>query len=743
MKLFKAGLVERKRVAVNWCPNCKTVLSDEQVLAGICERCKAQVGKKETEQWFFKITNYAERLLKNLEKIDWSEKTKVAQRNWIGKAEGIEIEYEVLNSKEKITCFTTRPDTNFGATFVVLAPEHPLIKKLKIKDEKLKIELEKYTEKAKKKSEIERIAEGREKRGVFTGFYGINQLTGKRMPIWVSDFVLASVGTGAVVGVPGHDKRDFEFAKEYNLPVVRVVVGPDGDRTEIVRIEQVQEEAGVMINSGFLNGMETHKAIHKIIDYLEEKGWGKRKVVYRLRDWCISRQRYWGPPIPVIYCKNCAKRGESWATTLEGRKAKLIAGEWADLASEMKGWYPVDEKDLPILLPETKDFMPDGSGKSPLSRISDFYNVSCPRCGKEAVRETDVSDTFLDSAWYFFRYTSTDFDKKPFDERRVKKWLPVDMYIGGHEHACLHLMYTRFITMVFHDLGLMEFEEPFKRFYAHGLLIKEGAKMSKSKGNIVVPDEYIERFGADALRCYLMFLGPFDKGGDFQDRGMVGMRRFLERVWKLVLEAKNREIEEAEQLSTLMYQTIKKVTEDIQSLHYNTALARIMEYVNGLSEYLRGTKSSQFMIESAKIEDEVDKKGRKTGKIGDKEFDSSRYVKVLLLLLAPFAPHMTEDLWERMNADDNADKRRSARWSIHQQPWPKYDSRVIKEVRATVVVQVNGKLRDKFRMASEKSIVKSQVEERAKKRGKVLRHLKKKKIKKVFFVPGKLINFVI
>jgi leucyl-tRNA synthetase len=766
VKLFKAGLGVRKKQAVNWCPKCKTVLSDEQVIAGVCERCKTEVLRKETEQWFFKITDYAERLLNNLDWIDWSERTKTAQRNWIGRTEGIEIEYKVVGLKEKILCFTTRPDTNFGATFIVLAPEHPILKMSnvhakgragKCQMSNLK-EVEEYIEQAKLKSEIERIAEGREKTGVFTGLYALNPLTGGKMPIWVSDFVLSHVGTGAVVGVPGHDKRDFEFAKKFKLPIIRVVTGKDDNRLPVTKIEQVWEKEGKVVNSGFLNGLETHEAMKKIMDYLEEKGWGKRKVIYRLRDWCISRQRYWGPPIPMIYCQNCAQRGESWFTSESSKlpglaKAKPRAGKVQnsklltverrmELASKMKGWYPVGEEDLPVLLPDLKDFMPDGSGKSPLARVPEFYEVSCPRCGEKAKRETDVSDTFLDSSWYYLGYLILGNQKSrnwelEFKNSLVKRgqWLPVDMYIGGHEHACLHLMYTRFMTMVFKDMGFIDFEEPFKKFYAHGLLIKEGGKMSKSKGNIVVPDDYIEKFGADALRCYLMFLGPYDQGGDFQDRGMVGMRRFLERAWKLVMDFKGKKIKDNEQLLTLMHQTIKKVTKDIQTLHYNTALARIMEYVNGLTEFMRGLNGLQTTVESAKMTTTMNKKVRKEGTNIKISNDSTLYIKVLLLLLAPFAPFMTEELWERLNL--------TPKRSIHGQKWPSFREKFTQVKKVTIVVQVNGKLREKIEMSHEKSFVKKEVEEVARGKEKVEKYLKIGKIKKVIFVSGKLINFVV
>ncbi|HSW47529.1 MAG TPA: class I tRNA ligase family protein, partial [Candidatus Saccharimonadales bacterium] len=540
VELFKSGLAYRKKSPVNFCPSCKTVLADEQVIDGKCERCSSVVEKKNLEQWFFRITNYADRLLSNIEDLDWTEKVKIAQRNWIGKKEGIEITYSVIaseseaisltddsnkkiaasplaprNDKLFVTVFTTRPDTNFGATFIALAPEHALVGEIlkQVQDDKKK-EIEEYVDATKKKTEIDRQAEGREKTGVFTGFYATNQLTGYKMPIWVSDFVLMGFGTGAVVGVPGHDTRDFEFAQKFGLKVLRVVVGKDGDESPITKIDQVQEEEGMMINSEFLNGLDIHKATEKIMDYIQEKGFGKRKVTYHLRDWLISRQRYWGPPIPMIFCENCAQKGDSWFTSDEAKKQKESGIRNQESGREAVGWYPA--QDLPVKLPRIEDFKPLGTGNSPLGNHPEFYKVKCPHCGKDARRETDVSDTFLDSAWYFLRYISTEFDDVPFDKTRAKKWLPVTMYIGGAEHSVLHLLYARFITMFIKDIGLIQFEEPFKRFYAHGLIIKDGAKMSKSKGNVVGPDLYIKKYGADTLRMYLHFLAPFSQEGDFR-----------------------------------------------------------------------------------------------------------------------------------------------------------------------------------------------------------------------------------
>ena len=691
IQMFKAGLAYRAKSVVNWCPSCKTVLADEQVIAGKCERCSTEVKIKDLEQWFFRTstgkrpdgTRYPESLLANLDKIDWSKKVTIAQKNWIGRKEGIDITYKVKESKRAITCFTTRPDTNFGATFIVLSPE--IAKEfLDAIPTKQKDKVSKYIKKALSKSEQERQEEGRKKTGIFTGLYAVNQLNDYEMPIWVSDFVLKGIGTGVVVGVPGHDKRDFEFAKEFNLPIIRVVVGSDGDKSPIERVEQVQEEEGRMVNSEFLNGMDIHKATEKMMDYLEKKGWGKRVTTYHLRDWLISRQRYWGPPIPMIHCESCAKKKK---------------GE----RPEMPGWYAVEEKDLPVKLPYVKDYQPKGTGVSPLATQKDFYEVNCPSCGQKARRETDVSDTFLDSSWYFLRYPSLGKkDGLPWDAAITKKWLPVDMYIGGAEHAVLHLLYSRWITMAFKDLGLIDFEEPFKRFYAHGLIIKDGAKMSKSRGNIVIPDEYIRKFGADAFRTYLMFLGPFDAGGDFRDTGIEGMRRFIERVWRLFASYSDNDTsftDRNREINVKMHQTIKKVTNDIESLRYNTAISAIMEFVNLLRE-----------------------KGA-----------NKKALKTLALLLAPFAPHMAEEVWVN---------KLGQKFSIHTSPWPKFDPKLVREEKTTIILQINGKLRSTIIVASGEAKDREKIVKKAQGDVKIQKWLKGKRLKKTIFVPGKLVSFV-
>src|SRR3954453_4610930 len=553
LQLYKAGKAYKKSAAVNWCPVDKTVLANEQVINDHCERCGAAVEQRVLEQWFFRITEYADRLLADLDdksKMDWSDSTTTAQRNWLGRSEGAEIVFSGAargRSSEDVTpsgrrgpkldtdvtlsgakgpkstapeirVFTTRPDTIFGATFMVLAPEHPLVDAFTTPDRKAEVDA--YRKMVAAKDLISRKIGEREKTGVFTGGYAINPATGDKIPVWIADYILMEYGTGAIMAVPGHDERDFEFARRYRLPIVRVVaeraqagdrltaLPPDPSRSEgeaTAGLPYTDNEAGVLVHSGQFDGLTVAEGKRAITAWLAERGAGKAVVNYRLHDWPISRQRYWGPPIPIIYC-------------------------------DQHGAVPVPEKDLPVELPILEDFRPDDSGISPLARHESWYHVPCPVCGKQGRRETDVSDTFLDSAWYHLRYPSTEFDDRPFEPARTRKWLPVSMYIGGNEHAVLHLLYARFITMVLHELGHVHFDEPYKKFRAHGLIIKDGAKMSKSKGNVVIPDEYIAKWGADTFRMYLMFLGPFQEGGDFRDEGISGPRRFLEKVWRIVTE---------------------------------------------------------------------------------------------------------------------------------------------------------------------------------------------------------------
>lgn len=662
LELYKNGLAVRKKAAVDWCPKCLTVLADEQVINGRCERCSTEVIQKELEQWFFKITDYAERLLNNLDSIDWSQTTKTMQKNWLGKRVGVEIEFQISGTKgESLTVFTTRPDTIFGVTFIIISPEHPLVEKLtKMENKKV---VESYLQEARRKTELERTALSKEKTGVQTGSKAINTLTKESVPIYIADYVLMSYGTGAVMGVPAHDDRDYIFASKYNIPV-KTVIKPASKHSS--RGEgNAFTGYGVLVNSGEFTGQTSEEAIYNISEYIESNRLGSKRVNYHLRDWLISRQRYWGSPIPIIYCQEC-------------------------------GVVPVPEEDLPVLLPDVESFRPTGTGKSPLAVVEEFVKTKCPKCSGPAERETDVSDTFLDSSWYFLRYPSTEFNKVPFDQELTRKWLPVDMYIGGNEHAVLHLLYTRFITMVLHDLGYLGFEEPFKKFRAHGLITKDGAKMSKSRGNVVNPDDFFKTFGADSVRCYLMFLGPFSEGGDWSDRGIQGVYRFLNRVWNLL--SLKKETASREELS-LINKTIKKVSEDIPSLHYNTALASLMELTNYF------TKKQSISEES---------------------------LKTLLQLLSPFAPHLTEEMW-------------SGGGSIHHQIWPEFKADLLQEEEIVVVIQVDGKVRDKLKIGQgplsfRKS--KDEVERLALELPKVKKFTQGKKIEKSVYVEGKILSLV-
>ncbi len=654
LQMYKKGLAYRKKASVNWCPKDKTVLADEQVINGACERCASKVEQKLLEQWFFKITDYADRLLSNLDKLDWSEKVKIAQRIWIGKSEGVILKFDSLD------VFTTRHDTIFGATFIVISPEHPLL--IKLTSEEQRKQVEDYIEVSKKKTEEEK-KQSKEKTGIFTGSYVKNPFTKKDIPVWVADYVLMGYGTGVVMGVPANDERDFEFAKKYGLEIQPVV------SVESKPTNEGYEGEGILVNSGEFDGLDTKTGREKIANYIEEHHLGQRKIKWHLRDWLISRQRYWGPPIPIIYCDKC-------------------------------GIVPVPEEALPVELPFVEEFRPSGTGQSPLASVPAFYNVKCPKCGDQARRETDVSDTFLDSAWYFLRYPSTEFEDKAFDSSRTKKWLPVNMYIGGAEHSVLHLLYSRFITMVLHDLGLINFEEPFTTFRAHGLIIAEGAKMSKSKGNIVNPDNYIKEYGADTLRAYLMFIGPFSEGGDFRDSSLHGIYRFLQRVWGFAEKVTGDRVQVTDEDLRIMHKTIKKVTVDIGGLKYNTAIASLMEWLNHLSR---------------------------------RESISKDEYKTFLLLLAPFAPHITEELWSVLGQ----------KYSIHKHSFPEFDNKYLTDREFLLVVQVNGKVRDTLLIEKDLLSNKERIENLAKNLPKIQKFLEVSAVKKSFYIPGKVINFVV
>ncbi|MGE5092082.1 MAG: leucine--tRNA ligase [Bacillota bacterium] len=654
LQLYKAGKAYKKYAAVNWCPECKTVLANEQVINGFCERHpETRVEQRTLEQWFFRISEYADRLLADLDdrtKMDWSETTVTAQRNWLGRSEGAEIDF-ALEHGQSIRVFTTRPDTIFGATFMVLAPEHPLVVDLTSVAQREAVDA--YRTAAVAKDLISRRVGEREKTGVFTGAFARNPATGRMIPVWIADYVLMEYGTGAIMAVPAHDERDLEFATRYGLSVVPVV-----------------DENGRLMDSGEFTGLTADSARGAVIRWLESSGTGKGMIQYRLHDWCISRQRYWGPPIPMIYCDD-------------------------------HGAVPVPEKDLPVILPPIEDFRPDDSGISPLARHGEWYYVPCPVCGKQARRETDVSDTFLDSAWYYLRYPSTEFADRAFDEERTRRWCPVATYIGGNEHAVLHLLYSRFIAMVLHDIGLVTFDEPFRRFRAHGLIVKDGAKMSKSRGNVVIPDEYIARWGADTFRMYLMFLGPFQEGGDFRDEGISGPRRFLDKVWGIVGECVRDDMcggEVRHAVTVKWHQTMKRATEAIEALRYNTAIAAYMELVN----VLRDTRCSDRQV-----------------------------VQDLIVMIAPFAPHFAEECWERLGH----------RTSVFDELWPEWDEHLVVEDEVEVAVQVNGKTRSTVsvpRNSSEEAVVAAALADET-----TVRFVAEKEIRKRIYVPNRLLNLVV
>ena len=700
-EMFKAGLAYKKKAKVNWCPSCKTVLADEQVIAGKCERCGTEVEIRPLEQWFFRITDYAEKLLKNLEKIDWSERVVIAQKNWIGRKEGAMVKFKVEdnNNLKEIEVFTTRPDTLYGVSFMVVSPESELIGKL-VKEE-YRESVSKYIKEHTTKLSVTKNREEKEKTGVFTGSYVINPVNNEKVPVWVSDYVLMGYGTGAVMGVPGHDQRDWDFAKKYDLPIIEVISGGNVKRS-------AYDGPGKLVNSGEWNGMGVPEELGKIIKSLEEKGIGRKKINYHLRDWLVSRQRYWGTPIPMIYCEACAKKG----IVHEGLKGKENS-DW-----DPAGWFPVPKEDLPIKLPYLKDYKPKGDGSGPLAKHPEFYEVKCPVCGRKARLETDVCDTFVDSSWYFLRYPSVGdkkADKVPFEEGVTKKWLPVDLYFGGAEHAVLHLMYARFVSLVLHDLGYLDFDEPFPKFFAHGLMIKDGAKMSKSRGNVVNPDEYIKKYGSDVLRLYEMFTGPMDGYPDFRDTGIEGMSRFIERFWNLIMEYSdmviNSEVEKKELLSRL-HMTIKKVSRDMDVFHYNTAIASIMEFINFLKE----------KINSGKV-----KKGGKPSPEWKEALDS------LVLMLAPFAPHTMEELWEHLGHD----------FSVHTTKWPVFKPELVVEDSVTIVIQVNGKFRGTLEVKKSLSGEKEEIISLSKKDEKIAKWLEGKNVLKEIYVPGKLVNFVV
>ena len=690
IQLFKAGLAERKEAPVNWCPSCMTVLANEQVQNGLCERCDTPAEQRRIAQWFFKITDYAQRLLDNLKVIDWSDTTLRAQENWIGRSEGATLRFPVLplgadaaehgsadpgaSSRELpegapvISVFTTRPDTVFGATYMVMAPEHPLVGSITSPEQA--DEVRRYQETSAKLDMVARQKADKTKTGVFTGAHCLNPATGRPIPVWIADYVLVEYGTGAIMAVPGHDQRDFEFAKIFDLPIPRVVAGP-GDAAD-TPLDEAYVGDGVLVNSDRFDGMPWRDGARAIVGWLEEQDLAEAKVNYRLHDWCISRQRYWGPPIPIVYCDDC-------------------------------GPLPVPEEDLPVVLPRLEDFRPDDSGVSPLARVESWFETTCPSCGGSARRETDVSDTFLDSSWYFLRYPSTDRKDVPMDREITKRWLPVDCYIGGEEHAVLHLLYARFITMALKDMGHLDFEEPFIKFRKHGLIIREGAKMSKSKGNVIVPDPIIEEYGADTFRLYLMFLGPFAEGGDYRDEGIQGPFGFLHRLYGAVVSAIAADTEGRSpdpEVERKLHQTIRQLSEQLPKLQYNTAVAALMEYLN-------------------------------TVRAGGRQAARSE-VEALVVMVAPFAPHIAEELWERLGHEGSI---------FEGANWPSFDAEKARDDTIKIAVQVNGKLRATVDVAAGSG--QEEVEALARAQENVTRHLEGSSLRRVIFVKDRLLNFVV
>lgn len=656
LKLYENDLAYKKEAPVNWCPKCKTVLANEQVISGECERCGSTVIRKNMSQWFFRITKYAEELLEDLDKLDWPEKTKILQKNWIGKSVGAYVDFKVADTNEKFTVFTTRCDTLFGATYCVLSPEHELVDKITTADKKK--EVEKYKLEASKQSEIERTSTAKEKTGVFIGSYAINPVNNKKIPIYISDYVLSSYGTGAIMAVPAHDERDYEFAKKFNIEIIPVLDG--GDITK-----EAYTEDGVHINSEFLNGLNKEDALNKMYEFLKKNNIGEKTITYKLRDWLISRQRYWGAPIPIIYCDTC-------------------------------GIVSVPEKDLPVILPDDVEFTPDG--ESPLKKCDSFVKCTCPKCGKDARREVDTLDTFVCSSWYYLRYPDNKNSEEAFNKELINKMLPVDKYIGGIEHACMHLLYARFFTKALRDMGYLNFDEPFKSLVHQGLILgPDGEKMSKSKGNTVSPDEYVEEYGADVLRGYLMFGFNYVEGGPWSDDGIKSIDKFYQRVERLVSNIDESK-DTYKDIDKVLNNTIKSIRDDIEKFQFNTCMARIMEYTNSLSKL---------------------------------DIIPRYYIEELLLILAPFAPHISEELWERIGNS----------YSIHNESYPKCDESKLVEETFELVVQVNGKVRGKIVVDS--NTTEEEMKEKAKEIDNVKNYLEGHEIVKEIVVPKKLVSIVI
>ena len=681
LQFYKEGLAYRTKAPANWCPSCNTTLANEQVLAdGTCERCGSIVERREIDQWLLKISAYAERLLDFSGVVEWPEKTMTMQRNWIGRSEGAEIRFtaDVAGKQEEIPVFTTRPDTIYGVTFFVLSPEHPWVEKITTPEQQASVTA--YVEQARRMTEIERMSSDKEKSGVFTGSYVTNPVSGEKIPVWVADYVLMGYGSGAIMGVPAHDQRDFEFARKFGITIREVVRAEEDEASDPATWETAKEALGALVNSGPFDGTTGSESKARVITFIEEHSVGHATINYRLRDWLISRQRYWGCPIPIIYCPE-------------------------------HGTVPVPEDQLPVKLPENVQFK--ATGESPLRYEEDFLHTTCPICGGAATREVDTLDTFIDSSWYYLRYADPHNSEAAWSPEKMQEWLPVDQYVGGVEHAILHLLYSRFFVKALHDMGHLTFDEPFLRLFHQGMVLgTDGQKMSKSRGNVEAPDKYIEKYGADTVRCYMMFIGPFEAGGSFKADNLEGIWRFLNRVWSLVNETwtngnvNNDDSKEARDIERLQHKTVKRVTEDLGNFRFNTSLAALMEFNNAL------------------IKQQHDDVAR-----------SARYrnaVATLLQLLAPFAPHMSDELWQQSGHTE----------SIHTTSWPVYEEAMTQDDAFTLVVQVNGKVRERIEVPA--TISENEVREIALSNPRVLSFISDTSaIQKFIYIPGRLVNIVI
>ncbi|MCM8800081.1 MAG: leucine--tRNA ligase [Candidatus Omnitrophica bacterium] len=666
LKLFKKNLAYKKKEEVNWCPDCETTLANEEVLDGKCWRCKSEVIQKELEQWFIKITSYKERLLEDLDKLkNWPAQVITMQRNWLGKSEGVEVYFKEKERGFTISVFTTRVDTIFGVTYLVLAPEHPLIKEI-IKGRPQEKEVLEFIERIKNKPKSIRLSEGLKKEGIFSGGFAINPVNNEEIPIWIADYVLMEYGTGAIMAVPSHDQRDFLFAKEHNLQLKIVIQNPQNPVSDPKELKEAYEGDGIQVNSAQFDGLSNQEAKEKIANWIEEKGMGKRASYWRLRDWLISRQRYWGTPIPIIYCDRC-------------------------------GIVSVPEKDLPVRLPSKVSI--SGRGGSPLNYVKSFVQTKCPKCKGSARRETDTMATFFDSSWYFLRFCSPHYEKSPFNKKEVSFWMPVDQYIGGIEHAVLHLLYSRFFTKFLKDLGLVDFDEPFQRLLTQGMVLKDGEVMSKSRGNIVDPDSIVKRYGADTLRLYILFAAPPQVEMDWSEKGIEGAFRFLNRLWRLLDYVGKNKNKLSKDLEKSMHRAIKEVTEDIESFKLNTAISHIMEFLNSIYQNLN--------------------------------YDITKATETIVLLISVFCPHIASEMWQRLGFKKD----------LFKESWPRFDPFLLKEEKITYIIQINGKLRSKIEV--DVNINEEELKEIVLSDPKVKRWIQDRPLKRFIHVPRRLVNLVI